>query len=269
MAYLDFEVSQHGGRPVELFEFVGTYETFRYTSADRDLDKDGYGYTAVSIKRSAVKAGTQEDDNLDLSVELPASLDIVKAYAFNVTPPKLHLNIWRIHRDTGDFILYWTGPVLNISVSNGTATMRIPSVMSLALQGDLPSVYYQTPCNHVLGDRRCMVDLADYTVETTAAFAEDVIVSVLSLGGKPEGFFNAGEIVNAVTSERRMVIAQTGQFLTVNFPFAKLWPGAPVRMVAGCNHAYDGDCRTKFNNNRRYGGFPLIPTENPFSSGIG
>jgi uncharacterized phage protein (TIGR02218 family) len=153
-------------------------------------------------------------------------------------------------------------------VSRGLATVRIPSVLSLALQGDLPSVYYQTPCNHVLGDARCKVNLSLFDHETVATYSEDVIVAVKDQGIFAEGFFNAGEIINILTGERRMVIAQTADIFTVNFPFARLWPGAAIRMVAGCNHAYEGDCRTKFDNNPNYGGFPLIPIDNPFSAGI-
>jgi len=37
--------------------------------------------------------------------------------------------------------------------------------------------------------------------------------------------------------------------------------------VAGCDHSVS-TCAARFDNLANYGGFPFIPTKNPFSTGV-
>ncbi len=273
--YIEAEVSVHNGKPIELYKFEGEYQTYLYTSKETDhiqtIDPDGdFTFTAIAIKRGAMKVGTQDDDKLDLTVELPVWSDLALAYAFAITPPSLRLTIYRIHRDTDELIVYWTGFVTNIKISGNVAVLSTPSVLSSALDGSCPAVWYQSPCNHRLFDpQTCQVPREDHSVDCLAMSTDGREISLSDDGGFPDGYFNAGEILSLESGERRMIVGHVGLIIQVTYPFAELVAGAPVQVTAGCDHDWAGDCATKFNNQLRCGCYGrFVPPDNPFQSGI-
>lgn len=275
MTYLESEMSVHNGKPIELYKFEGEYKTYLYTSKEVDhiqtIDPDGdFTFTAIAIKRGAVKVGTQDDDKLDLSIELPVWTEVVMDYAFPVTPPTLHCTIYRIHRETDELVVYWKGFVTNITINGSTAQLQTPSILSSALDGACPSVWYQTPCNHVLYDAdTCGVDRALHSFDTLAMTIDGRDIWIDGTGGFADGYFVAGEILSTESGERRMIVFHEGEHIKITFPFAELVPGAPINVAAGCNHDWAGDCATKFNNQLRCGCYGrFTPQDNPFVSGI-
>lgn len=269
MSYLSTEASKHGGKPKELYKFEGTYADFFYTSNGEKVrypdDLTGDWYLPIAIRRSEINCGTQEDDGLDITIELSVKNEIVQIYGFQSSPPKLDLTIFRFH-DIADVAQYWTGPINDIQVANGVATIRSPSTLSAALDTNVPNFYFQAPCNHVLYDARCKVD---YDLWSDSATVTDVTGRVITIDsvGTLDGKLVGGEIIVA-SGERRMITAQNLGELIVNFPFAEIAVNDIVTIAAGCDLAYEGDCKLKFNNNSNFGGFPFIPASNPFKDGI-
>jgi hypothetical protein len=275
MTYLADESSVANANVVELFKFDGTFVTYYYTSGPRPIvydDGDTTGpqtYVPIAIERTEVKGGTQDDDGLDITVSLPATETLVQDYGFGVSPPDLKLTIYRM--EPSETVTYWIGPVTNINVDqsdNGRASIKCPSVLGAALVGNVPDIYYQTPCNHTLYDGRCKVDYAaNSAVVTIASISADGktigVNTIGALGGKLIG----GELALG-TGEVRMITAQVGTALTVNFPFASIALGGAATIAAGCDYAYLGDCKSKFNNQINFGGFVFIPPINPFADGI-
>lgn len=284
MAYLDTEKSKHSAKPNELYKFEGTYANFYYTSGPKEVvyGVDAVGapvkYKPIAIRRSEINIGTQEDDGNDLTIELSVQNELVKVYGFQNSPPSLTLTIYRYH-SLDDVKSYWTGTINDIKIANGLATIRSPSALAAALSTNLPGVFFQSPCNHVLYDKRCKVKYADFS-KSVAVLAIDgqqiTVASVGNLAGKLVG----GEVL-LLSGERRMVTRETeisykpgaaaaipATLLTINFPFSKIVVGGNVTVAAGCDLAYSGDCKLKFNNNKNFGGFPFIPSDNLFSTGI-
>jgi hypothetical protein len=267
VSYLDDEKSVANAKPVELYKFDGTYASYYYTSGPKIITYDGHDYIPSAIERSEVKAGTHEDDGLDITIKLPVAETVVQDYAFTTSPPKLKLTIYR--QEPGGTIVYWTGPVNNMSVDeDGRAAVRCPSFLGAALVGNIPDVHYQTPCNHTLYDGRCGVDYAaNSNVTAVTAISADgktiTVGSIAALDGKLIG----GELALG-TGERRMIVSQVGTAITVNFPFARITVGGAATVAAGCDYAYSGDCKNKFDNQLRFGGFMFIPPINPFADGI-
>lgn len=267
MSYISDETSVHDGKPKELYRFEGTYGNYFYTTQQEEATYLGEAYEPATMRRSAVKTGTKEDDGLDCNIEMPVSIPLARDYAFRTTPPRLWLTIYRYHT-LDDVKTYWSGPVVAITVQRGRATLRSPSALNYALGGNCPSIYYQTPCNRVLFDEGCKVSRIAHSVATTVVDVNGRSLSVASIGGKPAGYFIGGELV-AASGERRMIIGQAGTDITLNYPFARLSKTQTVTLVAGCDHAYEGDCANKFANQKNFGGFPFVPTVNPFTDGIG
>jgi uncharacterized phage protein (TIGR02218 family) len=267
--YSDREISTSEGQPVEAYRFVGTFREYRYTSADIAITVGGLVYDPLPVKRNNVRAGTQSEDGADVEIEIPADTALVRDYTFNVSPPSLTLTIYRVHQGTdfaADFAVYWTGPVSGINVNKNIARVKVPSVFTNALQGNCPSVYYQTPCNHVLFDTGCKLSRGSYRVLTAVDGVSDVTVQVVSTGAFASGFFIGGEVFSS-RGERRMITNHILTVMTINYPFADLRVGDSIEVTAGCDHSLT-TCNSKYSNVINYGGFPYIPNINPFEHGV-
>lgn len=269
--FTDRELSAHDAEPIECFEFVGTHETYRYTSGQDQVTVAGKLFIPIAMKRSKVKVSTQSDDRFNVEVEMASSERVARDYAFQITPPDLTLIIYRVHRGTdlaNDWAIYWSGPVVAVTTKEGRSTFQVPSMLGGAMSSNVPSVYYQTPCNHVLFDGLCKLSRVAYLVATTVTQVEGTAVTLASNGGKPDGFFKGGEVLNPATGERRMIVSHGGPSVVLNVPFSRLNVGDGVEVTAGCDHAFNGDCKNRFNNQLNFGGHPFIPANNMFEKGF-
>ena len=267
MLYEEHEYSTHDGEPLELYFFNGTYVNYLYTSSHSPYVHGEDVYEPITMKRGSIRVSTQEDSNVTVEIDVPITSKLAQDYAFQTTPPDLDLTIYRVHRESSDLITYTSGVISGVTVSGNVATFSAPSLLSYALSADIPNVYYQTPCNHVLYDWKCKVPRADYTVPTIVSTTKGRKLLVSDVGGKPDDFFKAGELLLA-TGERRAIVSQIGTLIEINYPFSIVRTNAVAELVAGCNLGYDSDCENKFNNQRNFGGFPFIPAINPFTDGI-
>jgi len=268
MTYDVKEASATGGSPVEGYQFLGTFANYYYTSAELDVTINGQLYTAAIIKRNVINSGTQSDDQLDLQLEVPRNLQLIQDYAFQSSPPDLRLKIYRYHEGDNpaiDWVIIWDGKVTSFSVTGHQARILVPSVFSLALRGTVPSKSYHAPCNHVLYDARCKVLRTSFKqVTTITALNPSGNTVTVADDGFADGVLEGGEVFNTTQGERRLILANVANVLTVSFPFHSAIVGDTVELYAGCDHSRLGDCLNRFNNVVNFGGFPLVPKVNPF-----
>ena len=265
--YEDAELSTHAGSPVEAYKFTGTFQNYYYTSIEQNVTINGQLYVSSLISRKAINIGTQEDGEMALELGLPMDLEIVTDYGFDVSPPDLTLELLRYHEGTNpasDWIVAWKGKVTSFSSSGHNVQALVPSIFSITLTGEIPSVYYQNMCNHVLYDDRCKLVKASYQQDTTITAINDGIITVAD-DGFADGFLSAGEMINTTKNERRLIIDNVADVVTVNFTFFNAEIGDSVSLFVGCNHSFTA-CKDKFSNSLNYGGFPYIPSDNPFES---
>lgn len=262
-----YDDSQQESVPVEGYKFIGSFQTYRYTSAERAQVINGETYEPVPVTRSRVKAGTHEDDSLTLDLQLPFNVDVVMDYAYAQTPPKLTLEVYRQQVGDADaWALYWKGIVRGFNVEDRKATIKVPSIFSLAMQGEIPNVYYQVPCNHVLYDDRCKVSRA---LHTTTAFVSDVGSLIFNTLTAPAADYvlRAGEAVIVRNGERRLILENIGDTITIGYPFVDLREGDEMQFSKGCDHSIE-ECIAKFANVINHGGFKYIPADNPFDGSV-
>lgn len=274
----DMELSIHDSMPVELYEFIGSYKNYYYTSASESFQYDGRTYIPiVNLSRTSIKTGTNTDENAAVKVTMPVTTELITDYGFQTTPPKLELTIRRIYRELtpyeSNFRIYWRGPVTNISIKGKNAQIDVPSIFSSVLGASCPSFYFQSPCNHVLFDPdTCGVSRVANSVSTTVlqVLSNGQVIRMNSYGAFTPDEFVAGEIYIPSQNERRMIIgADIGNGeLTVNYPFGRIQQGTAVQFTRGCDHAWKGHCKTRYGNTDRFGGHPLIPPVNLFESGF-
>jgi hypothetical protein len=268
-SYDEYERSIEDSVPIEGYKFVGTFKTYRYTSADETVTIAGETYTPIPVSRSNVKAGTHEDDSISLDLELPFDTDVILDYAFAQTPPKLILTVYRLQGEdpTGDaWSTYWTGRVRGFSATDRGVKIQVPSIFSLALAGEVTNAYYQVPCNHVLYGPRCTVDADANKFVTTVQTYDGTNISVI---GEPttDNDLVGGELVCPRTGERRRILSNAGSAITVGYQFVDLQPGDEVFLYRGCDHSLE-TCKAKFNNVINHGGFKYIPPDSPFEGTI-
>src|SRR4051812_46474400 len=101
------------GRPVCLYEIAWGGKTWRYTSADRDIDYAGYSWTAIPISDNGFTIGAESQP---FEVTLPRSTEVCQL--FIGTPPSTSISLIarRFHKDDADneTAVYWVGSIGSI-----------------------------------------------------------------------------------------------------------------------------------------------------------
>lgn len=268
MTFDTIERSRTDAQPIELFMFEGTFSTWRVTSYQSTITAAGGTFTPLAgLERGILKIGTQEEDSLALDITLPFDHPMVAAYAYDTAPPKLDFTLYRVHlSDLASPVTMWKGKVTTFSVEGRKAKFRVPSLFAYALSGVAPQPRFQAPCNHVLYDSRCKVPLAANQHVTTVTGIADRVITVAS-HPYAANECNAGELVFPGGNQSRMIVSSVANDFTITYPFAGLTVGASVVLRRGCDHSFD-TCKSKFSNGINFGGCPLVPDRNPFTSKI-
>lgn len=264
MTYDTRERSVDGGAPVELYQFARGTIVQRFTSADADFELDSETFTAAVLQRGQIETSAERARNA-LSITCPRDFPI--AELFRVTPPTevIMLTVMRVHRGDTDAAVIWMGRVLNCEWSGSVARLNCEPVISSLRRVGLRRKY-QRQCPHVLymqGPGQCNVSRATHSTVATVTAVSGLVLSVDSLASKPYagGFVEwetpAGEI------ERRFISSFAGTDLTLSQAFQGITVGQEVTVSPGCDHTM-ATCQTVYANLPNYGGFPFIPSKNPF-----
>lgn len=268
MTFDTIERSRTDGQPIELFEFIGTFATWRMTTYQKTITAAGGTFTPLAgLERGILKIGTQEEDSLALDLTLPFDHPMVAAYAYTTAPPKLDFTMYRVHlSDLLSPVTMWKGKVTTFTVEGRKAKFRVPSLFATMLTGVAPQPRFQAPCNHILYDERCQVNpsLNQHTTTVTA-----IAGNIITVAGHPfsAGECNAGELIFGSGGQSRMIVGNVGNDFTVSYPFSGLPVGASITLRRGCDHSF-ATCKAKFSNGINFGGCPLVPDRNPFTSKI-
>ncbi len=265
MAYLDDETGEATGQPIELYKFTGTYNNYFLTSYATAITNGGNEYVPFTISRNKLKVGTQNEGELALEIKLPFDHPLVVEYAYKNAPPSLIFELIRAHAtDPTDSVTLWKGRVTGFAVEGRRARLKVPSLFSYVLAGNTPTPRFQAPCNHILYDAAtCGVNpaLNQHVTTIDSVVGTDLDVATLPFAQDEA----AGGIILATSGEARMIVTNLGTALTISYAFSSLASGDPVTIRKGCDHSLT-TCRVKFNNKDRFGGFPIVPARNPFTS---
>lgn len=271
MSYQDDEASAEDNRPLEYY--VVTYgTTVKYlASGNRDLEIGSQVYLATTLGRSELKISTATG-NVELAINLPLDHEIVARYYLQGIPPKsMRLQAFRKQVRSGEVRNIWDGYVTSIACDEWTASLRVPSYTMEVMKKKIPTVTVGRTCPHMLYDTMCGVDRNSYKVTTTAMYVNGRTVR-LDIGNPSRiGWAIAGELIHVSSTERMTIGDQVelnpGISSIVDVEMQLLIPGMmsgnSIEVYAGCDHTIE-TCLTKFNNKDRFGGFPQLPTKNPF-----
>ena len=277
MAFNDAEISTQDGRPVALYTLEWGNTFWRYTSADRDIDReelvDGelvtVTYVAVAISDSGMTQGGSSQN--DFTVDCPSDLPIVAL--FRGTPPSesIYLTVRRQHIGEEDAPIYWSGTVSNVKWLDLANAQIIGKPPTASFKRTGLRLCWTRECPHFLYDSECKVDPQAFKVSSTVTALTGNSLTVASVDGKPDAWFKGGYVewqANADgTMERRMIENQVGNVLTIFGLTDGVTVGLAVDMFPGCNRTPE-TCRDKFNNLANSGDCHFMPGESPFGTQI-
>lgn len=267
MTYNAKEISEFGGAPVELYEFMKGTDYYRFTSADEDIAVNLP--PNVTFERAVIKRASFEKKSdmgkASLRIEVPHDNAVAKLFRIFVPSDTIILTIYRKHRNDTEVITFWKGFVRSVSWAGPMAMMECDPIIVL-LETVGVRFQYQALCNHMLFSSSCGVSQAAFShAGIISAIAANVITSSV-IGTYPAGYFDGGQILLA-SGDRRMITATSGNDVTLLLPFEGLALGQAITAIAGCDRNHT-TCLSKFSNLDNFGGFPSIPYKNPFSVGL-
>lgn len=268
MAYGTFEDSAESARPVELYIFVIGTETYRYTSAEDTVIYSANNYLSRQIDRTSPKASSNESGRQQMEITLPTSDPVAARYVGIVPAERASLEIIRFHRgDAPNGVILWNGRIVSAKFEQQGALCRLFSISSeAALSRPIPGRKYQGLCNHTLYNPLCQVVKAShkYSGNVSAVSGNTITVDGIN-AAKGAGWAIGGTIDHG--NDRRLITEQSGDVLTLQLPFQSTPLNQTVDVYAGCDHKITV-CDSKFSNAINFGGFPYVPTKNPFNTGL-
>lgn len=274
MTFAQYEESQDGSRPVELFTFTTGSVINRWTSAEDDILESGDTWTAVNISREALAGGGADQRDQNLVITVPADNSIASQYINSVPGVPTTVVIERIQRTDGpsfEVIKLFEGRIASVGFEDHGRRAKI-NVQPLvaATSRTVPRFNFQGSCNHVLYDDLCQVDDTDPAFRLSAAAVTAVsgnTITVTGVSAFGADFFEGGFVEASGGTDRRLILSTSGDILTLLLPFSASPLGSSVIVFAGCDHSI-ATCKSKFNNVINYGGFAFVPTKNIFTTGI-
>lgn len=271
-SYDAYETSTESSRPLEVYEFAIGGTTYRYTSAEDEITLSGNTYLPKAIGRGSISQDS-EDRNRSLSITLPGN-DVFAAQYKEIAPgSKATVSIIRLQRDESPTfntqVLIFKGEVKSVNYpDNGyTAEVNCQGIES-ALNRTVPRFTFSGQCNHVLYDGGCGVDPSVYDLIGTVSAVSGNVITLPGANAQADGYWTAGYASPVGVDDFRLILAHSGNDLTLLLPFASDVDGQQVQIFAGCDHVLTGDCANKFDNVLEFGGFAFVPTQNPFQDGV-
>lgn len=262
MSYQGIESSIAQGRPLELYEFALGARRWRYASGAASVSHMSQTYEAAVIARSGIEQG-EELNRAGLTIRV--FRDHAIAALFISRPPDgvLSVTILRRHlTDTdAEWITLWKGRVVGCKFSGSTAELACEPVATSLKRTGLRA-RYSLLCRHALYSEACGAEKDSVRVDGVIGSASGATALVAAAASRPDGYFVAGLLQTGAGS--RMIVGHAGQTLTLSAPLRGIAAGMPVQLYPGCQKTA-ADCSGKFANIANFGGFPAIPTKNPFS----
>lgn len=266
MTYETREISTHGGAPVEYYEFVRGATRWTYTSAQANELFRSSVFEALPITRSDLETSS-ELGRASIKVTFPRDSEFVSEYLISPPSEVTTVTVYAKHQgdSESDAVVIWMGRLINLNWGKATVVLDCEPVYTSIRRLGLRR-QYSRGCSHVLYGPKCRLSATDFRATGSAVSIASNSVGATSADTFGDHYYSGGYLEYDYDGrvERKMILRQTGIIVVLaSIPFG-LTGGMTVRLFPGCDHTL-ATCRTKFLNWLNYGGFPWIPTKNPFA----
>lgn len=237
-----------------------------FTSADRDIIHNGEVYKAIPIGRGSPES-SDDTARADLSIDFGRDNELAQEFLRYVGDAITTVAVYQMEPE--GVSVFWRGRVASDKLSGDEMTLDCESVFTSLRRPGLRA-RYQRNCRHTLYGSGCGLDKESFRVDAVYEALSGQIIEVPAASGYPAGYFTGG-MVRAPDGSARYVLSHSGSRLTLSRRLERLEeegePGVTVvGLYPGCARTRD-HCINRFNNLPNYGGFPWIPTKNPFGGG--
>lgn len=262
MAYNTFEQSIDSGSVVELYEFTQGVQVYRFSSCESQITFESHTYQPFSAKRNSIKQ-TNDIFKDSLSMSFPRG-DVFASQFLGFAPEDVTtLTIRRGHFGdaANEFIVYWKGRIVGAKTSGNEVTIDCESVFTSIKRPGLRA-RFEYACRRTLYTSGCDVDKNLYKYVGSLVGIAGSMLTVDDCAAKPDGFYTGGMVL-AMNGASRFVTRHAGDTIFISRPIPGLIIGQNIDVFPGCDHLKE-TCNSKFNNLNNFGGFPWIPSRNPF-----
>ena len=267
MPFNDREFSLADGQPIRLYQFVRGVQQWTYASGDQDIDHLSRTYRTLpgGISDKGISQGGEESTQ---SVVITAPGDLEVAQLYRGIPPSdiIELVIYEMHYGDTDYRASWAGEIQSVAwpATDRCEITCSPEAASLEEQG--LRLGWERSCPHSLYGRGCNVERSLYALNVSIVGISGAIITVNSVGGVDDGWFDAGFIewpIGSGNYDRRAIEQHVGNDLTLFGGSEGLSLNQALVAYPGCDQTPE-TCFYKFNNKDNNGGFPHIPGRSPF-----
>ncbi|NLW82309.1 MAG: hypothetical protein GXY42_11650 [Desulfovibrionales bacterium] len=276
--YSGLETSVHGGRPAELFRFVHGTQVWAYSSGP-EVEYNGETYVSLPVGRAEIEQ-TSEVFRAGLDITVPRPCEVSRLFSLGNPSAVVTVTVFRQHIGGTGVIVYWKGRIVSVSWPDSiVATLSCESVFTSLRRPGLRA-RYQRMCRHALYEPSCGVDRTAFAVVgvITAADASGRNMTVLEAAAFAAGYFTGGYI-HLPDGAMQFIEGHSGSSIALGAPtkqitalaalsgygkgYGEVYGGAKVTLYPGCARTRDV-CKNKFSNILNFGGWPWIPSRNPF-----
>lgn len=274
--YLELEQSPESAEPVELFKFIYGNEIYAYSSGVDEVVHDGVTYLPAPMQHNGTQVHTEMIRNmLDITTDKNNTLAVLFIPGSPTTP--ISVSVFRKHNTSDGFITVYRGRITKCSFNGFEATLTAEPIATSLKRAGLRRVY-ETTCTHGIYDKRCGVLKQNYAQAYTVTFLDRrklfLINSAISV---PHGYYVGGilsfdGIEHMIAEHREPKSAEITKYsiggvarhvLVLSRHIVQEGNVTEIVAYPGCDLTTTL-CRERFNNLPNHGGFPYLPTTNPF-----
>lgn len=283
MSFAGFETSRKDGRPVFLYQFVGSLPAmgaigpYGFTNAEDQIVRSGVTYLRWPVKHGEViMSGSLDKKTMEITLARGTELDGM----FSAFPPSQIINAFIFKGHLGDtpstttYLTEWSGQVRGVNYDEGDELRLTVEPISTSMQRPGLRRNYQLGCPHALYGDECKANKAAVTVSrtVTSVTGSTNTIGIGSSVTTPQG---ATAFANGIAQWTRpggivetasiISMAANGLSFRLSGPMRGLSVGTVILLSPGCDRGMT-HCKSIHNNIRNYGGQPNIPLQNPISS---
>jgi hypothetical protein len=265
------ESSAESSVPIEVYELAIGNDVYRYTSTEDPITLGANTYSPEEIERGSLAQGQEERSRL-LEITLPMLNPFAVRYLNVVPGERAEVTIIQLQRNevpTFDTqLVRYRGRVRSVRYDDEDNAVLGCQSLEFALSRTIPNFVYSGLCNWFLYGSGCGADPASHSlVSALVTNVSGNVITVDGVSGSGKNFVG-GYCKMTSANDFRMVIAQSGNLLTLLLPFAVSPLGGTVDVYEGCDHDLLGDCEAKFGRGLEFGGFYYVPKKNVFRSAL-
>jgi hypothetical protein len=266
MTYDAQEKTRYSSKPYELYLWSTAQQQWFLTTGPKKITYQGHIYEPLAMVRTEIDNNSEAKSG-GLKVTVPRTHELASLFLAYLPVSPLQLTIYRGHYGDADAEVreIFGGKIVSAKFRDFCELTAVPE--TYVFQQRVPAIQYQQQCPWITYGPGCNLDRSLFmlTGAVTALSADKLTITVSAFGSKPAGWLNAGYI--EFGNQRRFINGHTGSAAEILDMIPGLQVGSVVFAYAGdMRNALD--CIQKFNNYKRFMGFPNLPDRNPYENGM-